>query len=125
MDAMSIVAVCIFGLLIGMMLWSRIMRTFVAIFDKRLSRTTGPFGVQKTRVWRLIALFSSVWVLTFGLIISHFLHAAASVSGWKWFFIGMASTPAFVIAFAFKMVRRMEARAKAKDAAISVERVSE
>jgi len=36
MDAISIVAVCIFGLLIGMMLWSRIIRTFAAIFDKRL-----------------------------------------------------------------------------------------
>jgi len=70
------------------------------------------------RIWRIIALFSLAWVLTFGLIAFHFLHVAAYVSGWKWFFVGMASTPVLAIAFVFKVVRRMKARAKGKDAAI-------
>jgi hypothetical protein len=100
------------GLLLGLLVWSRINHLFLAAVGLKYGMRLPPPS-DESRLMRLFLFFMltlvSVWSLLFGFVAYHFRDVGSL--GWSWFFLGVTATPWVVIPAILRVWRHRQASA--------------
>ena len=107
MDTISYLPLSLFGLFIGLLVWSRAVRwifsLFIAIRDKRSPTTTAG---SWTNVVVTGFLSSAPWLLIAVAALATYILSHPHSAGWLWFFYGMLATPLLIAVNLLQFFRR-------------------
>jgi hypothetical protein len=99
------------GMLAGLLLWSRIVKTVVGILAIRNDVVTMLNDFQKVKKLLIgLCVASSAWAIAFVALAVHFAEPSTSGVGWAWFFGGVATTPLLILPNVLKVTRKIKVR---------------
>src|SRR5215475_1919909 len=103
--------VALLGSAAGLLLWSRLVRLAIAIYDSAKSvdfaaQLRGASNRQGVKFLLLLFACSLVWATLFGGLSTRFATGIWSPYGWSWFFGGMGVAPVVIVIASFVVLRR-------------------